>query len=182
MKGSYIIVDEVAAVVAKVSTRLTAKLQEADPYTTGVHFLHGHLAEVVETLRQKNDVEEERYKKYPLIALIHDYPENVTNAPGIQSEPELRLIIVNSTDPTYKAPQRLELNFKPVLYPIYEAFIEELTKSVLNMGYGKPPHRKTDRLYWGREKLIGNAANIFEDWVDCIELQNLKLKVKSKLC
>lgn len=182
MKSDYVLVDEVKKLVENVSTKLLPTLQAVDPLITGVHFEHGHLAEVVETLRQKNAVEEERYKKYPLIALIHDFPENVTGAPGVQSEPELRLIIVNSTEPTYKAKQRLELNFKPILYPIYKELLEQFRKSPVFMGYNVPPHKKTDRLYWGREKLIGTAANIFEDWVDCIELQNLKTKLKLKLC
>jgi hypothetical protein len=138
--------------------------------------------EVIETLRQKNNVESERYTKYPLIALVQDFPEDVKGTPGVQSEPDLRLLIVNQSNPTYKASERLELNFKPILYPIYEELLEQFRKSGVFMGYGVPPHRKTDRLYWGREALIGNTANLFEDWVDCIELQSVKLKLKTKSC
>lgn len=178
----YVIVDEVKNLVAKVSAKLTPALVALDPAITGVHFEHGHIAEIVETLRQKNKVEEERYTKYPLVALVQDFPEDVTGAAGIQAEPVLRLLIVNQSEPSYKASERLALNFKPILYPIYDELLEQFRKSVVFMGYDVPPHRKTDRLYWGREALIGTAANIFEDWVDCIELTNLKLKVKSKLC
>ena len=43
-------------------------------------------------------------------------------------------------------------------------------------------HTKIDRLFWGKEGLYANEGNIFEDFLDCIEIRDLELNVYSKIC
>ena len=178
------VVDEIKSVVEKVSAELLPTLQAYDENITGVHYLHGHPLEVIETLGQRDKSDSLVFKKYPLIALFQDFPEAMTGTTGIPHEPRLHMIIAGATRQDYKAPERYEKNFKPVLYPIYSEFLHQLSlhPAFISQSAWKIPHTKTDRLYWGREGLWGNEGNIFNDWIDCIEIRDLRLKVKTKLC
>lgn len=184
MKESRIIVDEMRTIVAKVSSEKTAALKVFDPDISGVHYEHGHPVEIVETLTQLSQAPDKRFDRYPIICLFQDFPETVSETPGIDREVNLHLVIARATTPTLKAFQRYDLNFRPVLYPVYYEFLKQLAKSpaFTVKSADQIRHIKTDRLYWGREGLFKNEGNIFNDWIDCIELTNLKLKVNFKLC
>jgi hypothetical protein len=43
------------------------------------------------------------------------------------------------------------------------------------------PHTKIERYYWGKEGEFNNTQSIFGDWLDAIEVRDLKLKVKDKI-
>lgn len=178
------VVDEIGAVVTKVSTALLPMLQLYDENITGVHYLHGHPLEIIETLGQRDKAESYVFKKYPLIALFQDFPEPSSASVGVAHEPRLHLIIARATRPEYKASERYDMNFRPVLYPIYAEFMHQLHlhKAFLSYSEEKISHTKTDRLYWGRDGLWKKEGNIFNDWIDCIEITDLRLKVKTKLC
>lgn len=178
----YVIVDEIREVANKVSNALTPQLVALDPNITGVHYEHGHPMEIIKTLKEKDESKTFKFKRYPLIALFQDFPET-HNIKGFQCETTLHLIIAKTTLPNYKAEKRYEKNFKPFLYPIYEKFKYELGRhKAFQVSGGEAPHTKIDRLFWGREGLLGNTANMFDDWIDCIEIKNLKLLVNLKNC
>ena len=180
----YRIVEVFGDIVSQVSGKLTASLQGYDPKITGVHYMHGHPLEIIETLKQLGDTQTYRFDRYPLIALFQDFPERVTDATGLQSEVTLHLIIARATMPDYKAEKRYEYNFNPVLYPVYESLLLHIhrSKAFTTKGPNLVEHTKWDRLYWGRSGLYGNEGNIFNDWIDCIEIKDLKLKVNTKIC
>lgn len=182
MKPVYI-VDEIGLVVDKVSAKLLAQLQVFDPDITGVHYQYGHPLEIIETLKQMDEAKDYKFRRYPFVGLFQDFPEEVGEV-GFNSEPTLHLIIARFTQATYKAAQRYELNFKPVLYPIYLEFLEQLnfSKAFETYGVTNIQHTKIDRLYWGREGLYKNEGNIFNDFLDCIEIRNLKLKTYLNNC
>ena len=181
---AFIIVDEFKDIVEKVSAKLTPAFKALDANITNVHYDHGHPSEIIETLKQKDDTVKFRFDKYPLIALFQDFPEAVKPVTGIRAEVTLNLIIARPTLPEYKAAERYEMNFRPYLYPAYFELLEQIHKSKAFMTKGPDliEHVKIDRLYWGREGLFRNQGNIFNDWLDCIEIKNLKLKVNTKLC
>lgn len=178
------IVDIFRTVVAKVSEALLDSLQVVDPMITGVHYLHGHPKEIIETLRQKDQVPEYRFEKYPLIALFQDFPETKGAKVGIESEARLHLIIARATRPEYKAEERYAENFIPVLYPVYYELLRQihLAGAFMTLSPNRIPHTKIDRLYWGREGLYGNQANIFGDWIDCIEIRDMRINLTQKTC
>jgi len=62
--------------------------------------------------------------------------------------------------------------------------MEEINKEKRFQTYGvsKIPHQKWDRLYWGRNGLFGNQANVFNDFLDVIEIKSLKLKINLRSC
>lgn len=172
------VVDEIASVVEKTSQKLQSVLGKE------VNYLYGHPLEIVNQLTLMTQSKNQGVKKYPLIGLFQDFREIKGERHGIESKVNLHLIIANGTQPNYTAPERYQHNFKPVLYPIYEEFLNQLFR---HRQFTFPErerisHTKIDRLYWGKEGLYGNAGNIFNDYLDCIEIQNLQLLVKTKTC
>ena len=171
-------------IVAAVSTKLLAVLQAFDPEITGVHYLYGHPLEIIETLTARDKVEAYAYQKYPLIALFQDLPEDKGREIGVDGEITLHMIIARGTTPSFRAPERYDKNFIPVLYPVYYELLNQINIAKVFMTYGISSirHTKIDRLYWGREGLWKNEGNVFNDFLDCIELRDLKLKVDLKHC
>lgn len=183
MKPVYI-VDIFGSVVEAVSTALTPTLKEYDSAITGVHYLHGHPVEIIETLTQRDKSTKFQFDKYPLVALFQDFPENHNGQLGIDNEATLHIVIAYSSLATYKSPERYAKKFKPVLYPIYLELLKQivLSSKFLNYGIQTLQHTKIDRLFWGKEGLYGNTGNTFNDMLDCIEIRDLKLKVNLKNC
>ncbi len=172
------IVDEMEAVVSATEAEVLSALQTFDPNITGVHYYHGHPLEIVETLAQKdNSGTNLIFEKYPAVCLFEDIREHKAPRPGIYCTAPLHMAILYYTQPTFKSAERYTNTFKPVLYPIYTTLLQKIVehKGIWQYDIEKMPHDKINRLYWGREGLYGNESNIFNDWVDAIEMQDLNL-------
>lgn len=176
-----VIVDIFKEIVAKVSEALTPEFQKLDANISGVHYLHGHPLEIVDTLTQRDQTKAYKFKKYPLVALFQDFPETVTADDNPLREATLNLIIAKSTISEYTSGQRYEVNLKPFLYPIYTELLKQISlhPQILSYAPERLPHTKIDRLFWGRQAVYGNEGNIGNDKLDALEIQNLKLKFKS---
>jgi len=178
------IVDVFAEIVADVESELLSTLQAFQPKIRAINYQHGHPREIIETLVQYDEHPEKRFEKYPLVMLIQDFPETMGKSGGYYSEVSLRLVIAHTTKPDYKADQRYTNTFNPILYKIYGELITQLTES----RYFVIPdetlieHTKKDRLYWGRESLNGDSSSETCDYVDAIEITNLKLTVDLDTC
>lgn len=151
------IVDQFSQVAALVSSA----------YGQTVHFRHGHMLEVANIVQQMvkdPDID----KRYPIIALQHDFEQDPVPFKGTELK-GLKLYIITLSRPEYIAEQRKELIFKPILYPIRDILIEQIARS----GYFEQQSVEdvlevitlTDRYYWGSSSVMGNTANIFLDWV-----------------
>lgn len=184
MDRNIYIVDLFDEIVSKVSAILTPSLQALDSNITGVHYDYGHPKEIIESLMQKDKSNTFMFQKYPLVALFQDFPERITNTVGAPNEVTLHLIIANSTKQTFKSNERYSRNFKPFLYPIYNELMKQISNSkhILNYGADNIQHTKIDRLFWGKEGLYGNEGNIFNDFLDIIEIRDLKFKTYLKNC
>jgi len=176
------IVEIFEAIVARVESRLLESFQALDPKIEGIHYDHGHPLEIIETLKQKDSSQTFRFQKYPLVCLFQDFPET-NGGTGFEREVTLHLIIAKGTKKEYKAKERYTHNFKPFLLPVYDILLEEINrdKNFQTYGVSKIAHQKWDRLYWGRNGLFGNQSNIFNDYLDVVEIKNLKLKA-TKTC
>ena len=84
--------------------------------------------------------------------------------------------------------ERYAKNFIPVLYPIYEAFLNKINTFTYGKRNGKPfltksvdfiKHTKIDRPFWGRDTFLKNDANRFNDYIDAIEIRDLDLLINS---
>jgi len=183
MNKPIVLVDLFRTITKSVSEKLTAQLKLVDPLIDGVHYKHGHPLEILEILDELAKGITTKTSRYPLIGLFQDIPESIDVQEGFYGDVSFHLIIARPTDPNYRAAKRYEVNFKPILYPIYTALLEEIRLSkFFFLVDNKIPHTKIDRLYWGREGLYGNEGNVFNDRIDCIEIRDLKLRVKTQNC
>ncbi len=173
MREPVYIVDLFREIVEKTSTA----------FGQACHYEHGHPLEIVETLKELTANPEGSAGKYPLIALFQDFEEQ-RGLDGTEARVRLHLIIATLTDNTMKATQRYDVSFKPLLYPIYQEFLKQTGRSHFfrEENPDKLLHSKYDRLYWGRNGLFGNDNNVFNDYIDCIEIKDLQLNVKQNLC
>lgn len=179
--------DEFKPIVAKVSEVLTPQLKAySDGLITGVHYQFGHPLEIIETLKQNQEGNMAAFDRYPLVAFfLDDTSVERGLKPGIYGEHSLHLAIIAASMPDWKAEERKERNFKPVLGPIYRELFNQIGSrgDLFHVGNVEMiPHKPIRRYYWGREGLWGNEGNIFNDAVDCIEIIGLKLKTDINYC
>lgn len=170
-------------VVTAVQSDMLATLQDIDSNIQCVNFIAGDLDEIRETLQQFDASPEERFKKYPLFILKTDITELKGTAPGIYSKVRFQAAICHHTQREYKTLERYDNNFKPILYPLYESFIENL----LGIGYFPHlsrfdlKHTKTDRVNLGKQALL-ELQEASYDYIDAIELNNFELNIDYDSC
>lgn len=141
-----------------------------------VYYLHGHRLEISNRLDKMDKHKEKKYEKFPLIAF------NEMNATPVRrgslTEWTLNIAILAKTKDEYYSPDRDELVFKPILYPLYDEFIKYIGLSGLFMWDGRqdaPPHRPFNRKFFGISEKEGNVKYIFNEPLDGIELIDFKL-------
>lgn len=173
MKGAVYAVDEMRAVVANVAIKLE----------TPVYYMFGHPNEIVQNLTEMTKAPSQANLKYPLVALFTDILVD-KNRDGIYGEARMTLIIATLTQPTYKAADRLAKNFKPILQPIKCELVEQISrvKQWQPTGNGELKYKEIEHYYWGKEGLYGSEANIFNDYIDAIELRDVLVTIKPKIC
>lgn len=168
------VVDIIGSVVAE------ADIATFDIVGKHLNYLYGHYKDVVKALGSLSNspVATDGASRYPLVALFMDFKEKRGQQVGVYSTATLNMIIANYTDPTLTPAQRYTQNYKPILYPIYSAFLDALfyKPGVFLRNEDQIPHTKIDRISWGKEGLLGNTANLFNDTLDAIEIQNLEVK------
>ena len=147
-------------------------------------FMFGHRREINARLLEMDKDRVYQYQKYPLIALRMDFPEEVS---GIDISYTLNVAILAFTQRDFRAPERMERVFKPVLAPLYERFMQEIRNSgffmwPVTLDQNKPPHTRILRPFFGTEGSEGTEKQIFTDPLDAIELLNLQLNLKEKTC
>ncbi len=149
----------------------------------GIRYSKSSFDELIENLVQADKDEEQREYKYPLIHLVRDFYEDHSGVPGYEVNVSLNIIFIHQTINTYKIEDRDEKVFKPVLIPLKEEFITQLVKhkQVTAVSRSQITYREWKRAFWGNRNLQG-AKNKLTDYVDAIELENLKLKIIQKPC
>lgn len=161
-----VIVDLFATVIDSLSAEMDQR----------IYFHHGHMIEIANVVKQLSK-DTDIGNRYPLIALKHDIKQQKRTGNGIEFT--ANLFIVTLSDPRYYAEDRKELIFKPILTPIYDEFIRQIARSGLFLEQSTNEVNEntqyTEHYFWGREQVMGNEANIFGDWVDCIEIESMKL-------
>ena len=121
------------------------------------YYEHGSPIEIANRLSLKDmSAGLERFKKFPLIALIEDFEEDFKDEKFYCQIPEVILSIMNSTLPEYNSDQRHTNNFKPIIMPLYNDLIHELKhcgwffnvewKAKNNLQYGVPSKYRNEEL------------------------------------
>lgn len=172
MDETIYIVEEMAAVVAKVNTALTA----ASFGTTPVYYMYGHPMEINNRLVELSASPTEGHKKFPLIILFTDITID-RSLIGFYGSTNLRMLIANFTLPDYISEQRTEINFKPILHPIKKELINQIDRHNRFTYEDELTYKETDMYYYGSQI---NNKNVFSDRIDAIELRDIKLNIKNK--
>ena len=172
MDETIYIVEEMAAVVAKVNTALTA----ASFGTTPVYYMYGHPKEIAIRLQELSNSPTEGHKKFPLIILFTDITID-RSLVGFYGSTQLRILVANFTLPEYTSVQRTDINFKPILHPIKKELISQIERHSQFTFEDELTYKETDMYYYGSQI---NDKNIFNDRIDAIELRDIKLNIKNK--
>lgn len=164
----FILTDEMETVVAAVKTEL--KL-------SALNYQYGYIEELNETLQQYEKDPSKFDKKFPLVWLAEPYTIN-RGEPGVYATTDpLEIFIINSTEKTWKAKERMTNNYKPILLPIYRELLKQLFLSLAFTCQSPEhiPHRITKGYYWGEAQKA-----VINDAVDCLKLSGLKLRIDDK--
>jgi len=188
--ASELLVEILEDLVAVVSTNRLVEIKEAEyaANATAVHYMYGSDEEIVARLCSLSKDKETRLQKYPLVWLMTPFDQFQKR--GELDNLTFDILIINGTKADLISPQRYEKNFIPILKPIADEFLNQL--QVFSYGRYKPfetgemenGYRFND--YWGKKKAVSSSsnasANTLLDFLDCIELRNIKLKLEPKNC
>lgn len=161
----YILVDVIGEIVNSVKAALNL---------SNLNYQYGYIKELNETLIQWSKEPETDIKRYPLVWLSQpfniDRSVNVINFFGVA---DVDLFIINKTDKSWKAKDRMTNNYKPIIYPIYRQLMIELDNHVaISTEYGRRTHNFFDFYYWGNDQ-----QTAITDIVDCSKLSGTILKI-----
>lgn len=172
------VVDVIGEVVAAADAVLFPTLNKHILYE------YGRSIQILQDLTRLNGaISADKKQKYPLFALFQDFPEDSgTGYYCVVKFPKIS--IATLTQSTNPPPKRYAETFKPILYPIYLEFLNQLGrhKNIVGNDPGAFPHIKWDRPGTQPAAEPSKGSN-FNDYVDAIEIQNLQLTFKQvKLC
>lgn len=168
-------------IAAKVNEELSTRA--TDPFP--VYFDYGHYNEVTRNLTSKDGSVSQKHKKYPLIWLVMDFVEKAGDTTEYCELPDLQILIATVTKPAITTPERIEQSFKPRLYPVYSELMNQIEQSgYFSVSQAEAiPHERILRPYWGGQDTNGNGtANLFNDFIDAIQIRKLKLVVNESVC
>jgi hypothetical protein len=144
-----------------------------------LHFEHGSRKTIDNILMAWGKTPDNSAIKYPLFGLIQPFEEIRGRERGIMAEARFTVVLASLTSPSWSPDQRLCNSFLPILYPLYNSFIEAVKKSGYFMlkNTSLISHVKTDVYQWGEAD-----TNVFSDYVDAILISNLELKIINLNC
>ena len=163
--------------IAADSFIVDCEIQKTAPSAISVvlNYHYGHLLEIKNIFQQATAKASLKLEQFPAIILVQDFPE-ATDRKQHTREATLRIIILTDSKQSYIASERYTNIFKAKLYPLEDLFLTQLDRSNEISGYDQG-FTRWDRLFWGRAAGEGTASNIFNDYIDAIELENLKIKI-----
>lgn len=164
-------------IVNKVNSKLFAKgIPEAI-------FDYGRYIEVTRNLTEKGQgISPSVRKKYPLIWVVVPYTvENIIAGVGAEIT-DMQIIIATGTDNKSTTKKRIAENFIPVLRPVYYELMNQIDRSgFFNDIDLDNNHKYIEQPYWdGKDG--SSVANLFDDFIDAIQLKNIRLKINESTC
>jgi hypothetical protein len=148
------------------------------------YYEHGHPIDITNKLMELNSGNY-NYRKYPLIVLLQEFDEvKDVDRDGLYSIANPDIVIVNLTGKNIHVEDRYDLNFRTVLYPLYNSFLKQMSKCkyFLTKGNAVFSHTVREAPYYGTEGSSGNTANGFTDQLDGLKINNTSIKVNDNRC
>lgn len=160
-------------VVAEVNTVFSERVE--DPFN--VFFDWGLYVDVAKSIYKKENAD-----SYPLIWLVTSSIEITRgrNA-GNYGTASFDVIIAMPTSNEYTPAERTENVFLPRLYPIYDEFIKQLalSGSFSIKSQRSIEHRYKERPYWGGGISGTDNKNLFENFIDAIQVEGITVNLKN---
>ena len=161
--SEYILTEELEAVATAVKIALGLGV---------LNYQYGYVEELIETLGQMEADRAKFEDKYPLIWVAEPYEVRRDDA-SIGGVATVDIFIINQTEKTWKAKDRMENNFIPVIYPIYRELMKQIRMSVaFDHPFKNPTHTTVNRYYWGE-----NSRSVLNDVVDAMKISGAKLRI-----
>lgn len=140
-----------------------------------LHFVHGYIEEINVTLRELASQPITDSLRYPAIMLIQ--PFTVTKGEDYYNLKNAQILIAINTLQELKAADRYVNTITPILYPIYDALLDAISRhsEIVDADPEMIEHELKELPFYGVES--GGTANIFNDMIDCLMIDNLNLKI-----
>ena len=122
----------------------------------------------------------DKSSKFPLIFINSNKVDYKSVNGGFVDVTLGQVIIATNSIPEWTYDIRDFQNFEPILRPLSQIFIDSLVR----FGFIKP----TADIQWkewhffGRSGEYGSTGNLFSDFVDAIEIKNLKIRIQINNC
>lgn len=164
----YILTDEMQVVIDAVKVALGIPV---------LNFQHGYVQELNQTLTQWEKSPTKSSMKFPLVWLAEPFTISRGLNIGLYGEADIDLYIINTTRKDWKAKERMDNNFKPVIYPIYREILNQFTliPTFVHVAVDQIKHVTTNRYFWG-----DNNKSVLNDVIDCMKVSGLQLRIADK--
>lgn len=164
----YILTDEMELIVESARAALDLP---------SLNYQYGYIEELNITLQEYEQDRQKFDVKFPLVWLAEPYTMDCGGDTSIYGSANIDLFLIASTDINWKAAERMANNYKPLLHPLANEILRQLSISeVFNHQVVEQIKRKiTKGYYWG----TGQQA-VLNDSVDCLKLSITPLRVNNK--
>lgn len=164
-----------------IGVSLLAYLAATDSSISQLHYMHGPVQELYETLAQMQEGQTTPAKRWPLVWLVEDITQTRNTPDGFYASLRLRVVIAFPTKATYKSAEREAAVFVPILRPVYWNLLNAISRTG---AFNRPlveqiPHKMTERKRWGNDEKTADALTQF---VDAIDIEDLELNVTYEYC
>ncbi len=146
-------------------------------------FIPGTLLHIVARLEEMSSDPGVKDNRFPLIGFVHDFKTTYFKNNPIP-EVTVRIFIANLTAQDRRTEDRMTVNFMPILYPLFSEFISQIKASNYFMkDYGSEIEMEIfDRMHWGKEGIYGPEKYEINEFIDGIEIQNMRLRLNIPNC
>ena len=178
MAVEKVISESIVNVVDVIGDVVSEIRDEYDVSGEKPYYLHGHPLEIVNILKERTESGTElKFKKFPLIVLLEDFDDDGPSG-VFANRAKVDILFITNTNKDYKAADRYANSFDLILTPLYKLFVKQmLRKTGVHIDHRKLKGKIINHLYWGKKGLYGNEGNVFDDFVDALEIQKLDLKI-----
>lgn len=144
-------------------------------------FYYGRRLEVAARVNAAKKEGATKNKQFPMVYLRYNDEPEVSEG---MVRWRLNVFLVHRSDKIATLPQRVDNVLHPVLDVLYNAFFEALPKVGIFAWNGGllPKHTRINAPGWGTTTTEGNTKYLFDESTDAIEIRDLELNQRIKIC
>lgn len=166
----YILVDA----FKDITNEMKFKQTEYNLNSAVINYQYGYVQELVMVLQQMSKAPKSHNVTFPLVWVKQPFTIR-RDAVGFYGKVvDLEIFICMSSEKTWLAQERMTKNFKPILYPLYNALLSEihLSSAFSTSSPDTIIHEVTDFYWWGEQQQA-----VLNDAVDCVRVSGLQLDI-----